>query len=109
MKEQLRSTGGTNKQFVDGVDDGSEPFTMVHVEVPQQGVPANGLDDLKPAFEAIRAAWQRGEGAAVHCGGGMTRTGFMLTATIVYLCGWKATEALAHVQDLRFNFSPNES
>lgn len=71
---------------------------LVHVPVTDMEAPTQ--DQLEQCVAAITRAHAQGRGAAVHCAGGLGRTGTILAAYFVYE-GRSAREALAHVRALR--------
>jgi len=75
-------------------------FGMTQVNVPLADFSAPTPEQLASAITAIDEATARGERVAVHCGGGLGRTGTILAAYLVHL-GQTPDEAIAHVRELR--------
>lgn len=74
-------------------------FTEVHIPVPDFTAPTTG--QLERGVAAIVEARARGEYVAVHCGGGLGRTGTLLACYIVYrrrLGAMEATELMRRIR-----------
>jgi atypical dual specificity phosphatase len=71
---------------------------LVHIPIVDFTAPTQ--TDLESAVDAIRKAKDSGLGAAVHCAGGLGRTGTILASWFVH-CGLSSSEALKRVRGLR--------
>ena len=71
---------------------------QVHVPVPDFTAPSQ--QTLVRGVQAIEAAVEQGTCVAVHCGGGLGRTGTLLACVMVSR-GLAAEAAIAHIRALR--------
>jgi atypical dual specificity phosphatase len=69
-----------------------------HAPIPDFGVPS--LDQLTQTLAVITASLAQGERVAVHCGGGLGRTGAVLACYLV-LQGIDAQTAIERLRQLR--------
>lgn len=81
------------RQWVNGAG-----LFLVHVPVDDFGAPTQ--DQLDQCISAILRAQEQQRGVAIHCAGGLGRTGTVLAAYFVHR-GRRATQAIEHVRTLR--------
>lgn len=73
---------------------------MTEVHLPVRDFTAPNAEQIRQAIAAINEATGEGQRVAVHCGGGLGRTGTVLTCYLVAQ-GWTADEALAEIRRRR--------
>ena len=78
-----------------------ERHGMREVHVPARDFSAPPPDLIERSVNAIVHARSAGEAVAVHCGGGLGRTGTVLACYLVRLRGVGAEEAVRRVREIR--------
>ena len=73
---------------------------LVEVHVPVKDFSAPSPEQTARGIAAITKAVAAGERVAVHCGGGLGRTGALLACYLVHQ-GWEAEAAIAQVREAR--------
>ena len=73
---------------------------LVEVHVPVKDFSAPSPEQIARGIAAITQAVAAGERVAVHCGGGLGRTGTLLACYLVHR-GWEAEEAIDRVRAAR--------
>jgi atypical dual specificity phosphatase len=71
------------------------------VHLPFADFTAPSQAQLEAGVQAISSALARGQRVAVHCGGGLGRTGTLLACYLVFSEGVSADEAMARVRAAR--------
>lgn len=74
---------------------------MREVHLPVEDFAAPTAEQIESGVAAILEARAAGEAVAVHCGGGLGRTGTLLACYLVCSQGLGAREAIGRVRDLR--------
>jgi len=74
---------------------------LTEVHLPVKDFTAPTLDQVERGVDAILGALAAGETAAVHCGGGLGRTGTVLACYLASSEGLGAREAIRRVRALR--------
>jgi len=70
-----------------------------HHPIPDGGAPPSH-DDLLPAVEVVRYAWETGQTVVIHCAGGLGRTGTVAGCFLRQL-GWSSADTLAELRRAR--------
>lgn len=73
---------------------------LVEVHLPVKDFTAPSPAQVEQGIAAIAEAVAAGERVAVHCGGGLGRTGTLLACYLVHH-GWGAEAAIARVREVR--------
>ncbi|MGH3087884.1 MAG: dual specificity protein phosphatase family protein [Rubrobacteraceae bacterium] len=74
---------------------------LTEIHLPVEDFAAPSPEQIEHGVEVIFKAQAAGEAAAVHCGGGLGRTGTLLACYLVYRDGLGAREAIEQVRFLR--------
>jgi atypical dual specificity phosphatase len=77
-----------------------EQLGLVELHLPVADFTPPSAEQLEAGVEAMREAVDAGEGVAVHCGGGLGRTGTLMACYLVAR-GASAEEAIAQVRRMR--------
>jgi atypical dual specificity phosphatase len=75
-------------------------YGLTEIHLPVADFSAPRFEQLEAGVAAISEAIASGKRVAVHCGGGLGRTGTLLACYLVHK-GLPAEEAIAHVRALR--------
>ncbi|CAA9480919.1 MAG: hypothetical protein AVDCRST_MAG02-4531 [uncultured Rubrobacteraceae bacterium] len=78
-----------------------ERHGLGEVHLPVEDFAAPSTDQVERGVNAILGALAAGAAAAVHCGGGLGRTGTLLACYLASSEGLGAEEAIRHVRALR--------
>jgi atypical dual specificity phosphatase len=78
-----------------------EGHSLKEVHLPVKDFAAPSPEQIERGMEAILEALAAGEAVAVHCGGGLGRTGTMLACYLASSEGLGAEEAVQRVRALR--------
>jgi atypical dual specificity phosphatase len=78
-----------------------ERYGLAEVHLPVRDFAAPSPGQLARGIAAIASARDRGEVVAVHCGGGLGRTGTLLACYLVQRDGLEAKEAIERVRRAR--------
>lgn len=73
-----------------------EDFKVIHLPIPDFGVPSNG--DCVRAVNAVIAHAQTGRNIAIHCSAGIGRTGLFVSLLAKQVLGFSGEEAIAWVR-----------
>ena len=74
---------------------------MREVHLPVEDFAAPTVEQIERGVAEILEARAAGEASAVHCGGGLGRTGTLLACYLVLTEGLDAQEAIERIRDLR--------
>jgi hypothetical protein len=87
----------------------ADPYSCeVHVHEPiPDAAPAPSVDWLRKQVEWIELQRREGRKVYVHCLNGVSRSGMVVTAYLMYEHNWSMAEALAFVQSKRSGVRPN--
>jgi atypical dual specificity phosphatase len=75
-------------------------YDLVEVHIPVKDFSAPSPEQIARGIAAITQAVTTGERVAVHCGGGLGRTGTLLACYLVHQ-GWEAEDAIDRVRAVR--------
>jgi protein-tyrosine phosphatase len=75
----------------------------------RDGIPAPGIDWLRRQVEFIDGQRKAGLTAYVHCRNGVSRSGLVVTAYVMYENHWTLDRALAFVRSKRPIARPNRA
>jgi len=73
-----------------------EGFNVIHLPIPDFGVPSNG--GLVRAVNAVIAHAQTGRNIAIHCSAGIGRTGLFVALLAKHVLGFSGEEAIVWVR-----------